>query len=78
MPTVWRNGPFRFFFYSNEGTEPPHAHVQEGRKLAKFWLNPISLAASKHFQSHELSRLERLIVEHHQQLVEAWHAFFNG
>lgn len=78
MPTVWRNGPFRFFFYSNEGTEPPHIHVQEGRKLAKFWLNPISLAASRHFNAHALTRLEHLVIEHQHQLMEAWHGFFNG
>ena len=78
MPTVWRVGPFRFFFYSNEGTEPPHVHVQAGRNLAKFWLDPVSLAASKHFTAHELNQMERLVVEHQQQLMEAWNGFFNG
>ena len=28
LPTIARIGPFRFFFYSNEGTEPSHVHVQ--------------------------------------------------
>jgi hypothetical protein len=28
MPTVLRIGPYRFFFYSNEGHEPPHIHVE--------------------------------------------------
>jgi hypothetical protein len=36
MPTLGRIGPFRFFFYSNEGTEPPHVHAQHERKIAKF------------------------------------------
>jgi hypothetical protein len=36
MPTLGRIGPFRFFFYSNEGAEPPHIHVQQERKIAKF------------------------------------------
>ncbi len=31
MPTVFRSGPYRFFFYSNEGSEPPHIHVQRDR-----------------------------------------------
>lgn len=78
MPTVWRSGPYRFFFYSNEGTEPPHVHVQVGRNLAKFWLDPVSLAAVRHFKAHEVSQLERLVVEHQKQLLEAWNAFFNA
>ena len=28
LPTVARIGPYRFFFFSNEGTESPHVHVQ--------------------------------------------------
>lgn len=30
MPTVFRDGGFRFFFYSNEGDprEPVHVHVE--------------------------------------------------
>ncbi|MBW6456390.1 MAG: DUF4160 domain-containing protein [Trueperaceae bacterium] len=27
-PTVLRDGPYRFFFFSNERGEPPHIHVQ--------------------------------------------------
>ncbi len=36
MPTLGRIDPFRFFFYSNEGVEPPHVHAQQERKTAKF------------------------------------------
>ena len=39
MPTVLRWGPYRAFFYSNEGSEPPHVHVRSGDKEAKFWLH---------------------------------------
>ena len=40
MPTLLREGPYRFFFYSDEGDprEPPHVHVTAGDRLAKFWL----------------------------------------
>lgn len=77
MPTALRIGAFRFFFFSNEGTEPPHVHVQQGGRLAKFWLDPVSLASSRHFRGHELSQVERLVSEHRIQLLEAWHEFFN-
>lgn len=38
MPTVRQIGSARFFFYSNEGTEPPHIHVEQAGAVAKFWL----------------------------------------
>ena len=78
MPTVARKGPYRFFFYSNEGQEPPHIHVQEGRKLAKFWLGPVALASSKHFAAHELRSLHRMVVEERAGFVEAWHGYFDS
>lgn len=35
-----------FFFYSNEGQEPPHIHVKAGGDEAKFWLDPITPAVT--------------------------------
>lgn len=77
MPSVLRGGPFRFFFYSNEGIEPPHTHVREGRRLAKFWLDPVSLAWSRRFRSHELTKIEALVSENQQELLEAWNEHFS-
>ncbi|MFL5068992.1 MAG: DUF4160 domain-containing protein [Xanthobacteraceae bacterium] len=52
---------FRFFFYSLEGSEPAHVHIEHGDSIAKFWLNPVSLAESRGFRSHELTRLRILV-----------------
>ncbi len=76
MPTVLRIGPYRFFFYSNEGTEPPHVHVQRERRLAKFWLDPVSLAAATGFAAHELRRIERHVVGNCGLILEAWNGYF--
>ena len=38
MPTVLRWNGYRFYFFSNEGFEPPHIHVDKGEFSAKFWL----------------------------------------
>jgi hypothetical protein len=38
-PTVFREGPFRFFFFSRE-EERLHIHVQSADGEAKFWLEP--------------------------------------
>jgi hypothetical protein len=40
MPTILRIAGFRFFFFSNEGEEPPHVHVERAESVAKFWLQP--------------------------------------
>lgn len=45
MPTVLRMGRYRFYFFSNEGEEPPHIHVKSGGEEAKFWLDPIELVS---------------------------------
>jgi hypothetical protein len=76
MPTVLRASGFRFFFYSLEGSEPPHIHVEHGDNVAKFWLNPINLAESHGFRAHELNRLRMLVMEHRATFVEAWNVHF--
>ena len=40
-PTVLRSGPYRFHFYSQDGGEPAHVHVDRDDCSAKFWLNPV-------------------------------------
>ncbi len=76
MPTVLRISGFRFFFYSLEGTEPPHIHVEQGSNVAKFWLNPINLAESYGFRTHELNRLRLLVIQHRLTFLEAWNEYF--
>jgi hypothetical protein len=77
MPTVLRIGRFRFFFFSNEGQEPPHIHVQAAGDQAKFWLNPILLAANYGFAARELNEIERIIADHQTELLEAWNDYFD-
>jgi len=78
MPTVLRIGSYCFFFYANEGSEPVHIHVQVGRCLAKFWLQPVVLASSSGFAARELTKLLGLVREHERLFKEAWHEFFNA
>lgn len=39
MPTILLIHGWRFFFYSNEGSEPIHIHCQKGDMECKYWLN---------------------------------------
>jgi Domain of unknown function (DUF4160) len=61
-----------------EGHEPPHIHIENGDRVAKFWLEPIALAASQGFRSHELNRLLRLAVAHRGEFERAWHEHFGA
>jgi len=78
MPTIARIGPYRFFFYGNEGLEPPHIHVQRDRSVAKFWLRPVALASAGGFAGHELRQLYRLVEENREHFEEAWREFFSA
>ncbi len=59
MPTVLRWGPYRAFFYSNEGGEPPHVHVRAGDAEAKFWLHDLSVAVNAGFPAREIGAIVR-------------------
>ncbi len=78
MPAVLRIGRFRFFFYSNEGQEPPHIHVKAGGSEAKFWLFPVELAVNYGFNVREINRILESIEDHQDELLEAWNEHFEA
>jgi len=76
MPTLFIIDGYRFFFFSNEGTEPKHVHVEKAEKYAKFWLNPIVLAANYKFNSSELRKIEEIIEERKKEIEVKWDEYF--
>jgi hypothetical protein len=76
MPNIRTFGQYRFFFSSSDGSEPPHVHVEHNGQVAKFWLDPIKRARSGRLPEHRLAAIERLIIEHQVELIEAWHDYF--
>jgi hypothetical protein len=77
MPTVLRNGPYRFFFYSGEGREPPHIHVKRDDQIAKYWLTPVRLQNAGGFNTSEIRRIQAIIQLRHRELMEAWNEKFS-
>ena len=61
MPTLLTVGPYRFFCYAGDRDEPPHVHVQN----------------NKGFSRMEINRIQKLVEEHQEQLLEGWNDFFN-
>jgi hypothetical protein len=78
MPTLLRVKGYRFFFFSNESQEPPHVHVKEAERYAKFWLDPVELARNIGFRRNELSALHQIVREHEQQFLAAWNEYFGS
>ena len=76
MPTVLRHGPYPFYFYSNDGGEPAHVHVERDRHVAKFWLDPVRVQRSGGFSRPEILRLSRLVNDNRHQIMEAWDDYF--
>ena len=78
MPTILRIYGYRFFFFSREGNEPPHIHVEQAERYAKFWLHPVELANSDGFRSSEISGLRKLVQEHQNLFEEKWNEYFSN
>jgi hypothetical protein len=77
MPVALRVKGYRFFFFSLEGHEPPHIHVEQAERFAKFWLSPISLVKSRGFRSGELSEIQKIVEENQDTLLEKWNEHFS-
>ena len=77
MPVALRVKGYRFFFFSLEGHEPPHIHVEQADRFAKFWLNPVSLVKSRGFRSNELSEIQKIVEENRDILLEKWNEHFS-
>lgn len=78
MPTVMRTAGLRLFFYSNEGTEPPHVHVEHQGHTAKFWLQPVELATNRGFPPHRIRAIRRAVMANRAYILEVWDEFFGA
>lgn len=65
-----------FYFYAEEGTEPPHVHVDKGEGTAKFWLEPVRLARADGLKVGEIRHAMRIAERQQTKLLEAWNEFF--
>lgn len=75
-PTLWREEGFRFFFFSREETRV-HVHIYSERGEAKYWLEPrLELAMNAGLPKRDLRRAEKIIQEHYDEFVRAWHRYF--
>jgi hypothetical protein len=75
-PTVFRDGPYRFFFFSRE-EDRIHVHAMSADGEAKFWLEPtVSLATFEGLEPKQLKRLQRIVEERQNEIRRAWKDHF--
>lgn len=77
-PTVFREGPFRFFFFSRE-EQRIHIHVTSPDGEAKFWIEPqIEMTRSHGLSDRDLVQIEAMVKNHEQEIRDAWARHFES
>ena len=77
-PTVFRFGPYRFFFFSRE-EQRPHVHVYHGDGEAKIWLEPaVGMAQYQGLSPKRIKTVLRLVREHEDEIRQAWKKHFGN
>lgn len=72
MPTILRINGFRFFFYSNEGNEPPHIHVVGHGGEMKIWLNPIEVSNIYGMNAKDQREVLKITQDNAKMFLDKW------
>ena len=76
MPTVFIDGPFRYYFFSREETRC-HIHISSSDGEMKVWLEPkIEVAKVVNLSQHEVTKILNTIEERKEQINEFWNKHF--
>ena len=78
MPTVLREGPYRFFFFGADCIEPAHFHVQRDKRVAKLWLHDLSFADTRGFSAKELGRIMAIVRNRKAFFQGRWNDYCKG
>jgi len=75
-PTVFREGKYRFYFFSREENRI-HIHVASPDGEAKFWLEPIiSLEKYAGLSKKQLNFLQKVVEGHNNEIIKNWKKHF--
>ena len=76
-PTLFRDGSFRYFFFSREETRM-HVHVSHPDGEAKFWLEPVvELASNKGLSARQLRAAQQFVELHQGEMRNVWQKWFS-
>jgi hypothetical protein len=76
MPVLLRLKGYRFYFYSQDSGAPPHVHVDQGGRSAKFWIESQTVVRNRRFTPLELREIARIISDHRLDFLRSWNDYF--
>jgi hypothetical protein len=76
LPTVLLVDGFRFYFFSDEGDEPPQVHVRKGDGIGKVWLRSLSFAYAEGLNASEVRRIRELAFANRVTFLARWNEHF--
>jgi len=77
MPTIFIVNSLRFFFYSNENSEPAPVHIMKGGANEKIWLLPeMKGAYLPGFSSSGAKEIENNASLNIDLLIKKWDEYF--
>ena len=76
MPTIHREGSYKFRFYSLENNEPPHIHVWSTAGQMKIWLNDdLEVEECYGIPRHEWRKILEIVAKNKQTFLTKWYEF---
>lgn len=76
MPTVFTDGPYRFYFFSRE-EERKHVHVSSSNGEVKIWLEPeVSVAKVINLSEQEVNTILKIVNARKEEIYESWNKHF--
>jgi len=75
MPTIYRESGFRYFFYSNEGNEPSHVHIEGKGGEMKIWLEPFGIEFAYGLSPRDQRVIVDAVSKNMKLFKEKWDGF---
>lgn len=76
MPTVFIDGPYRFYFFSRE-EERRHIHVSSSDGEVKIWLEPqIEVAKVVNLTTEQVNSILKIVKKHEEEINGSWNNHF--
>lgn len=78
MPTVFIEGPYRFYFFSREETRK-HIHAASSNGELKIWLEPeIRVAKVINLQAAEVNAIVEIVRNRKEEINDNWNKHFGS
>ena len=77
MPTLHREGGFRYFFYSNDH-EPSHVHIENGNKAANIELESLTVVEKFNLKGSDIKNILKVVEKKKDDFQKEWDESFSN